>query len=170
MKLPLLSRFLLGGRRQARPLPRLKDCTRVTRTLFQLSLPRRQPHSLCLSVRGEAVLLRQLQTGSVLTPALARHVCPGTYESAVCSVCALVTADLAHIMWGCERHSAVGSPKELPPDIIGLVSSPEYERQLLAVQRLEAALARQRRKGDPPSGGDSPSSLNRCPGIASGSA
>lgn len=55
--------------------------------------------------RAEATKFRQLQTETVLTPALARHVCPELYESATCSVCELETATLAHIMWGC--NSAV---------------------------------------------------------------
>lgn len=114
------------------------------------------------------MLLRQLQTGTVPNPALARHVCPGVYESDKCSVCALVTADLAHLMWGCDRHSACMGSKDLPPDIIQLMSSSEHERQLQAVQRLEAALAWQRRKGDLSE--DSPSSLHCSPGRASGSA
>lgn len=99
--------------------------------------------------RREAVLLRQMQTKTVLTPALARHVCPDVYEDSVCSVCALTSADLAHLLWGCGGHVASGGCKDLPPYIYGLMSSPECERQLQAVQRLEAALAQQRRKGDP---------------------
>ncbi|KAH7959064.1 hypothetical protein HPB49_007877 [Dermacentor silvarum] len=36
--------------------------------------------------REQAVLYRQLQTNSVLTPALARFICPDVYESSKCSV------------------------------------------------------------------------------------
>ncbi|KAH7933450.1 hypothetical protein HPB49_012596 [Dermacentor silvarum] len=58
--------------------------------------------------RREGVLLRQLQTGTVLTPALARHVCPGLFESATCSVCARELATLAHVLWGCD--ACAGEP------------------------------------------------------------
>ncbi|KAH9364171.1 hypothetical protein HPB48_000811 [Haemaphysalis longicornis] len=99
--------------------------------------------------RREAVLLRQLQTGTVLTPALARHVCPDMYEDEVCSVCARVNADLAHLMWGCADHDSSAGRPILPPDIADSVRSSGREDQLRAIQRLEAALDRQRRKGNP---------------------
>lgn len=92
------------------------------------------------------MLLRQLQTETVLTPALARHVCPELYERTECCVCARVPADLAHIMWGCDEQCARDGGDRLPPDIRELIGSPEHGNQLRAVQRLEAALALQRRK------------------------
>lgn len=48
--------------------------------------------------RAETVLLRQLQVRCVLTPALARHICPDMYTSDVCSVCESAIATLEHIL------------------------------------------------------------------------
>lgn len=117
--------------------------------------------------RREGVLLRQLQTRTVLTPALARHVCPGYYVQVQCSVCAREPATLAHIMWGCEVQQDGAEPDSLPPDIVDYISSPDSAAQLLAIQRLEDALARQERTGDPPAGADSPSSRRRDAGPPS---
>lgn len=97
--------------------------------------------------RAEAVLYRQLQTNSVITPVLARHVCPEVYESVVCSECAQTNATLAHLLWGCDRH--VPEPDgvtRLPEDITHAMNSNVYEVQLQTVQRLEAALAKQKRR------------------------
>ncbi|XP_077540075.1 uncharacterized protein LOC144152613 [Haemaphysalis longicornis] len=105
--------------------------------------------------RAEAVKLRQLQTETVLTPALARHVCPDLYESARCSVCERETATLTHIMWGCDCAVRDGGgdrqdPQDpYPPDVRECVGSAEPQQQRRAIQRLEAALALQRRKGAP---------------------
>lgn len=112
--------------------------------------------------RREGVLLRQLQTRTVLTPALARHMCPELYGEVLCSVCADEPATLAHIMWGCgaSDYSAVSDP--LPPDMVDYVSSSNPKEQLIAVQRLEDALAQQARTGDPPS----PSGRKRARQVA----
>lgn len=105
----------------------------------------RPPHPKL--TRAEAVLYRQLQTHSVITPVLARHVCPEVYESVLCSVCARTNATLAHLLWGCERHSleADGATR-LPEDITYAMNSNEHEVQLRTIQRLEAALAGQKRR------------------------
>ncbi|KAH7965957.1 hypothetical protein HPB49_012309 [Dermacentor silvarum] len=95
--------------------------------------------------RREGVLLRQLQTGTVLTPALARHVCPGLFESATCSVCARELATLAHVLWGCDACAGGTVRDSLPPDMEHYISSPDHQAQLQAIQRLDAALARQKR-------------------------
>lgn len=103
--------------------------------------------------RWEAVRLRQLQTETVLTPALARHVCPELFESEVCSMCARATATLAHIMWGCDSVE----DGAYPPRVRQCVGSAEPKDQRWAVQQLEAALALQRRKGTPRGSPSSPS-------------
>lgn len=100
--------------------------------------------------RREGVLLRQLQTRTVLTPALARYVCPDLFVSDQCSMCAKGTATLAHIMWGCSVIQDDTVQDSLPPDIVAHISSSDSEAQLMAVQRLGDALARQVRTGDPP--------------------
>lgn len=102
-----------------------------------------KPHSL-LS-RSEGVFLRQLQTGTALTPALARHICPDLYQSDVCCVCSVVRADLPHIMWGCDEHRVRGYPPELPQHVVQNMNSPTRELQLMVIQQLETALARQKR-------------------------
>lgn len=101
--------------------------------------------------REQAVLYRQLQTRSVLTPALARYVCPEVFESEVCSVCKRAKATLTHILWDCDLHpeEAVASPGRLPEDIARAVLSQDLTEQLQAVQRLEVALARQSRGAEP---------------------
>lgn len=101
--------------------------------------------------RREGVLLRQLQTGTVLTPALARHVCPGLYESAKCSICARELATLTHVLWGCDACAGGVITDVLPPDIVNHIASPDHEAQLNAIQRLDAALAQQKRTEQTPS-------------------
>ncbi|KAH7986594.1 hypothetical protein HPB49_025889 [Dermacentor silvarum] len=101
--------------------------------------------------RREGVLLRQIQTGTVLTPALARHVCPGLFESATCSVCARELATLAHVLWGCDACAGGTVRDSLPPDMEHYISSPDHQAQLQAIQRLDAALARQKRTEATPS-------------------
>ncbi|KAH7977619.1 hypothetical protein HPB49_003048 [Dermacentor silvarum] len=101
--------------------------------------------------RREGVILRQLHTGIVLTPALARHVCPGLFESATCSVCARELATLAHVLWGCDACAGGTVGDSLPPDMEHYISSPDHQAQLQAIQRLDAALARQKRTEATPS-------------------
>lgn len=92
------------------------------------------------------MLFRQLQTRSVITPALARHVCPDIYESDVCSVCASARATLTHILWDCSRYptEAAAPQGRLPDSIARAVASSDLTEQLQAVQQLEAALARRK--------------------------
>lgn len=117
--------------------------------------------------RHQAVLLRQLQTNSVLTPALARHVCPELYASEKSSMCGAVTATLAHIMWDCEvRPREAADPYgPLPASITNAVRSADLDTQTAVVQQLEAALSRQRRgetqRGDPR--GQDASGIRRAP-------
>lgn len=101
--------------------------------------------------RREGVLLRQLQTRTVLTPALARHVNPGLFASVMCSACGDGPATLAHLMWGCGVPVQGNTWDSFPPDIEQCVTSPHQAMQLQAIQRLDAALARQRRTETPPS-------------------
>ncbi|KAH8039409.1 hypothetical protein HPB51_006919 [Rhipicephalus microplus] len=99
----------------------------------------------------DGVLLRQLQTGTVLTPALARHVCPRLYESAKCSICARKLAKLTHMLWGCDACARGAITDALPPNIVNHIGSPDHEAQLNAILRLDAALARQKRTEQTPS-------------------
>ncbi|KAH7949442.1 hypothetical protein HPB49_009928 [Dermacentor silvarum] len=74
--------------------------------------------------REQAVLYRQLQTNSVLTPALARFICPDVYESAKCSVCNSATATLTHVLWDCKLNpeEAAAYPGRLQTDIASAVT------------------------------------------------
>lgn len=104
-----------------------------------------QPHPLL--TRTEGVLYRQLQTNTVITPALARYVCPGYYASDTCCVCELVLADLPHVMWGCVEHETQGYPRVLPPNVQCALNSTDLSAQRTVIQQLELALARQKRGG-----------------------
>ncbi|KAH6920251.1 hypothetical protein HPB50_028762 [Hyalomma asiaticum] len=71
--------------------------------------------------RAEAVKFRQLQTECVLTPALARHVCPDMFVDAKCSVCERELATLRHIMHPSTcRLVGAHHPRGLGSEIIGL--------------------------------------------------
>ncbi|XP_037572344.1 uncharacterized protein LOC119454506 [Dermacentor silvarum] len=102
--------------------------------------------------RAEAVQLRQLQTECVLTAALARHVCPDMFVDAKCSVCERELATLRHIMWGgCNSavHNGNGQCQDATyPKVVGAsIRSEDSTTQRRAIQRLEEALAKQKRKG-----------------------
>lgn len=100
--------------------------------------------------REDAVLYRQLQTNSVLTPMLARHVCPEVYESVLCSVCNVSCATLAHLLWDCELNPVEASAsKDLPARTTSAMNTYDPDVQAQEIQRLKAALARQRRREVP---------------------
>lgn len=109
--------------------------------------------------KQEEVTLRRLQTDSVVTPALARHVAPGLYKSDLCSVCKTVPATLGHLLCECSDSDTSNSsdgvrpcvPDEIPVDFMDLLRSGNHELQRAAVQRLERALARQERTEETPS-------------------
>ncbi|KAH6943305.1 hypothetical protein HPB50_019329 [Hyalomma asiaticum] len=108
--------------------------------------------------RAEAVKFRQLQTECVLTPALARHVCPDMFVDAKCSVCERELATLRHIMWGACNSANSGNGQcqdaTYPEEVRAWIRSEDLKTQRRAIQRLEEALAKQRRKGaDDPSNG-----------------
>lgn len=83
----------------------------------------------------------------MITPALARYVCPGYYASDTCCVCELVLADLPHVMWGCVEHETQGYPRVLPPNVQCALNSTDLSAQRTVIQQLELALARQKRGG-----------------------
>ncbi|KAG0439665.1 hypothetical protein HPB47_016565 [Ixodes persulcatus] len=61
--------------------------------------------------RKEAVLYRHIQTGSLLTPVLAKHGCPSVYASDVCRLCAKERATSAHILCDCSVNPREASEK-----------------------------------------------------------
>ncbi|KAG0414837.1 hypothetical protein HPB47_008004 [Ixodes persulcatus] len=54
--------------------------------------------------RGEAVIFRQLQTGSLLTPVLAKYIYPGLYADDTCRLCMKARATAVHVLWDCEKN------------------------------------------------------------------
>lgn len=94
--------------------------------------------------REESVLYRQLQTNSLLTPVLARHICPQVYETDMCRLCSSARATTAHLLWDCQSHPIEALQEELPPNITIAMNSYDHTTQLQAVQQVAAALARQR--------------------------
>ncbi|KAG0436234.1 hypothetical protein HPB47_018065 [Ixodes persulcatus] len=107
--------------------------------------------------RMEAVLYRQLQTGSLLTPVLAKHVCPSVYASDVCRLCTKERATAAHILWDCSVNPREASEKTtIPPQLEAATRSYDQETQLKAVQQVSAALERQRPSETEEKGGSTP--------------
>lgn len=102
--------------------------------------------------RQEAVTYRQLQTNSLLTPVLARHMCPEVYASDKCKWCASERATTAHILWDCRTHPTEAKEKGIPPQFITATRSCDYNTQLLAVQLVTEALDNQRPESDPSDG------------------
>ncbi|KAG0434903.1 hypothetical protein HPB47_018797 [Ixodes persulcatus] len=85
--------------------------------------------------RMEAVLYRQLQTGFLLTPVLAKHVCPSMYTSDVCRLCAKERATAVHILWDCSVNPREASEKTtIPPQLEAATRSYDQETQFKAVQ------------------------------------
>ncbi|KAH7978584.1 hypothetical protein HPB49_005949 [Dermacentor silvarum] len=107
--------------------------------------------------RKEAVLYRQLQTGSLFTPVLAKHMCPSVYTSDVCRLCAKERATAAHILWDCGVNPREASEKTtIPPQLEAATKIYDQETQLKAVQQVSAALGRQRPSETEDKGGATP--------------
>ncbi|KAH6945133.1 hypothetical protein HPB50_007410 [Hyalomma asiaticum] len=95
--------------------------------------------------RSETVTYRQLQTWSLPTPVLMKHVCSSVYASDLCRVCGSERATAAHILWDCEQN-----PREartvttIQPWLAAAAGSDQLEEQTRAVQWSLAALEKQR--------------------------
>ncbi|KAH9377858.1 hypothetical protein HPB48_014660 [Haemaphysalis longicornis] len=96
-------------------------------TWYRLSRPTMPPPPHPGLTRAEAVLYRQLQTHSVLTPAFARYVCPEMYETDICRLCKDQRATLAHILWQCNNAATVTT---LPQEIEDAKCSANLDTQL----------------------------------------
>ncbi|XP_042142178.1 uncharacterized protein LOC121833141 [Ixodes scapularis] len=97
--------------------------------------------------REEAVVFRQLQTNSVITPVLAKHMWPEVYVTDLCRLCGKERATLAHILEDCECANADNSADVLPPLMEEAKRSEDYDVQHTAVQQILAALEKQRPDG-----------------------
>ncbi|XP_077548763.1 uncharacterized protein LOC144162149 [Haemaphysalis longicornis] len=92
--------------------------------------------------RAEAVLLRQLQTGSLPTPALLHRMYPEAYPTDRCKVCRRETADQYHILWDCSKQPEEAASRKIPPRLEEAAKSYDREHQLWAVQQVLRALER----------------------------
>ncbi|KAG0414981.1 hypothetical protein HPB47_007862, partial [Ixodes persulcatus] len=97
--------------------------------------------------REEAVVFRQLQTNSVITPVLAKHLWPEVYVTDLCRLCGKERATLAHILEDCECANADNSADVLPPPMEEAKRSEDYDVQHTAIQQILAALEKQRPDG-----------------------
>ncbi|XP_077536539.1 uncharacterized protein LOC144148888 [Haemaphysalis longicornis] len=95
--------------------------------------------------REEAVIYRQLQTGSLLTPVLLKHICPSVYVSDLCCVCRKERATAAHILWDCAKNPQQATTMTtIPPRLEAAMRCYDQEVQAQDVQQISAALERQR--------------------------
>ncbi|KAH6945754.1 hypothetical protein HPB50_009749 [Hyalomma asiaticum] len=101
--------------------------------------------------RSEAVTYRQLQTGSLPTPVLMKHVCSSVYASDLCRVCKSERATAAHILWDCEQNPREARTVTTVPPWLA-AGSDQLEEQTSAIQWISAALEKQH-----------PSDNARCP-------
>ncbi|KAH9376575.1 hypothetical protein HPB48_002528 [Haemaphysalis longicornis] len=102
--------------------------------------------------RREGVLYHQLQTDVILTPVLARYICPKLYNIDRCIICKTAPATTAHILNDCTHLQAHSEAQELPPKVREAITSSDYNTQLQAVRQVEEALTRQREGSAPRSG------------------
>ncbi|KAH9359861.1 hypothetical protein HPB48_012792 [Haemaphysalis longicornis] len=102
--------------------------------------------------RSEGTLYRQIQTDSVLTPVLGRHIAPAIYETSACTVCRATRGTLAHILQCTPQDPAPSSIRQLPVTVRRAITSSDYNTQKLVVQCVREALERQRVGGASPLG------------------
>ncbi|KAH7978583.1 hypothetical protein HPB49_005948 [Dermacentor silvarum] len=94
-------------------------------------------------MRAEAVLLRQLQTGSIPSPGRMHRMYSKTYPTDKCEVCRRETAHHAHILWDYIKHPEEARSRTIPPRIEAAAKSYDQDQQLWAVQQALGALERQ---------------------------
>ncbi|XP_077564790.1 uncharacterized protein LOC144180295 [Haemaphysalis longicornis] len=119
---------------------RMTDYSEITKA-YRLARRTFPPPDPGLS-RAEAVLLRQLQTGSLPTPALMHRMYPEAYPTAMCQLCCRETADQKHILWNCVTSPMEARSRTIPPRLAEAARSYTYENQHWAVQQVLRALAR----------------------------
>lgn len=96
--------------------------------------------------REQASIFRQLQTNSLLTPVIMRHISPELYPDDTCVLCNNARATAAHLLWDCEVRPVEASTRtDLPPWYQDVTRSYSKEDQLSAVQQILSALERQHR-------------------------
>ncbi|KAH7960912.1 hypothetical protein HPB49_024754 [Dermacentor silvarum] len=93
--------------------------------------------------RGEAVLLRQLQTGSLPSPRLMHRMYPETYPTHMCRVCRRETADDTHILWDCIKNPEEAKSRRISPRFEAGAKSYDKDHLLWAVQQVPGALERE---------------------------
>lgn len=96
--------------------------------------------------REEASTLRQLQTNSLMTPVVMKHIQPELYTDDTCVLCGIARATTTHLLWDCEvRPNEAVTRTDLPPWIQEAMRSNDKDIQLSAVQQVLAALEKQHR-------------------------
>lgn len=93
--------------------------------------------------RAQAVIFRQLQTGTLLTPLLLHRQYPDAYPDSKCRVCRRETATLTHMLWNCNEHPEEAKSGTLPPRLAAALTSYDQGEQLWAVQQAQEATTRQ---------------------------
>ncbi|KAH8033156.1 hypothetical protein HPB51_008022 [Rhipicephalus microplus] len=123
----------------------MTDYNGITKTygIASRSFPFPHPHL----GRVEAVLLRQLQTKSLPSPALMHRRYPETYQTDKCKVCWRKTADHTHILWDCIKHTKAARSRTMLSRLDAAAKSYDQGEQLWAVQQVLGALERQGPRG-----------------------
>lgn len=93
--------------------------------------------------REQAVVYRQLQTRTIMSPSLMHKMFPETHPDDTCRVCRKATATLEHIVWDCLNFPEESTTGRLPPAFEEAKRSDDQDLQIQAVQRVLVALTRQ---------------------------
>nr|XP_050028015.1 uncharacterized protein LOC126523445 [Dermacentor andersoni] len=120
---------------------RMTDYNEITKA-YRLA-PRTLPPPHPRLSRAEAVLLRQLQPGSLPSPELMHRMYPETYPTDQYRVCRWETADYTHILWGCVEIPEEANSRKISPQLEAAAKSYDQDEQLWAVQHVLGALERQ---------------------------
>ncbi|KAH6943419.1 hypothetical protein HPB50_021583 [Hyalomma asiaticum] len=89
--------------------------------------------------RSVVVTFQEVQTGSILSPVLLKHVCFCGYISDLCRVCGSERATAAYILWDSEQNpKKVKTVTTIPPWLAAVAGSEQREER--ALQWLSAAL------------------------------
>lgn len=120
---------------------RMTDYNEITKA-FRLARRTLPPPCSGLS-REQAVLFRQLQTGSLPSPLLMHRMYPEAHPTDKCRVCRRETAGFAHMLWDCIKYPEESKSGSIPLRLEAAAGSDNQEQQLWAVQQVIGALARQ---------------------------
>ncbi|KAH8033721.1 hypothetical protein HPB51_015627 [Rhipicephalus microplus] len=86
--------------------------------------------------RVKAVLLRQLQTRSLPSPALLDRIYPEAYQTDKCKACRRETADHMHIFWDCMKHPEEARSRTITSPLEVAAKNYDQQKQLWAIQQV----------------------------------